>query len=62
MQPFCATEGRPAIPSRFMIGLYILKSIYQLSEEEVYECWVENLYYQYFCGEEFSIQRSTITH
>ena len=28
VQPFFATEGRPAIPSRFMIGLHILKSMY----------------------------------
>ncbi len=32
VQPFFATEGRPAIPSRFMIGLHILKSMYQLSD------------------------------
>ena len=67
VQPFFATEGRPAIPSRFMIGLHILKSMYQLSDEAVCERWVENPYYQYFCGEEFfqhkfPIQRSSMTH
>ena len=67
VQPFFATEGRPAIPSRFMIGLHILKSMYQLSDEAIYERWVENPYYLYFCGEEFfqhkfPIQRSSMTH
>lgn len=67
IQPFFASEGRPAIPSRFMIGLHILKSMYQLSDEAVCELWVENPYYQYFCGEEFfrhkfPIQRSSMTH
>lgn len=67
VQPFFATEGRPAIPSRLMIGLHILKSMYQLSDEAVCERWVENPYYQYFCGEEFfrhefPIQRSSMTH
>ena len=28
VQPFFAVEGRPAIPSRFIIGLHILKSMY----------------------------------
>ena len=67
VQPFFAVEGRPAIPSRFIIGLHILKSMYQLSDEAVCERWVENPYYQYFCGEEFfqhtfPIQRSSMTH
>ena len=67
VQPFFAVEGRPAISSRFMIGLHILKSMYQLSDEAVCERWVENPYYQYFCGEEFfqhtfPIQRSSMTH
>jgi IS5 family transposase len=67
VQPFFAAEGRPAIPSRLMIGLHILKSLYQLSDEAVCERWVENPYYQYFCGEEFfqhqfPIQRSSMTH
>ena len=67
VQPFFAAEGRPAIPSRLMVGLHILKSMYQLSDEAVCERWVENPYYQYFCGEEFfqhefPIQRSSMTH
>src|SRR5256884_9009445 len=36
-----------------MAGLAILKHTYNLSDEVVCEQWVENPYYQYFCGEEF---------
>ncbi len=42
VQPFFAAEGRPAIPSRLMVGLHILKSMYQLSDEAVCERWVES--------------------
>lgn len=52
-QPFFSVEGRPAIPSRLMVGLHLLKSMYALSDEAVCERWIENPYYQYFCGEEF---------
>jgi hypothetical protein len=36
-----------------MAGLAILKHTCNLSEEAVCELWIENPYYQYFCGEEF---------
>jgi IS5 family transposase len=45
--------GRPPLPTRLMAGLAILKHTYDLSDEVVCELWVENPYYQYFCGEEF---------
>ena len=53
VEPFCAVAGRPAIPSRLMVGLHLLKHMHQLSDEAVCACWVENPYYQYFCGEEY---------
>lgn len=67
LEPFYATRGRPAIPSRLMIGLHLLKQINALSDEAVCESWVENPYFQYFCGEEyfnhtFPIERSSMTH
>ena len=40
-------------PTRLMARLAILKHTYNLSDEAVCERWVENPYYQYFCGEEF---------
>jgi IS5 family transposase len=36
-----------------MVGLHILKYADNLSDEEICARWVENPYYQYFCGEEF---------
>ena len=67
VEPFFAVEGRPAIPSRLMVGLHLLKHMHQLSDEAVCARWVENPYYQYFCGEayfqhQFPIQRSSMTH
>ena len=45
--------GRPPLPTRLMAGLAILKHSYDLSDEMLCERWVENPYYQFFCGEEF---------
>jgi len=45
--------GRSAHPVRLMVGLLILKQLRNLSDESVVERWVENPYYQYFCGEAF---------
>ena len=36
-----------------MAGLAILKSMHDLSDEALCERWVENPYFQLFCGEEF---------
>jgi transposase, IS5 family len=45
--------GQPPLPTRLMAGFAILKHTYDLSDEVVCERWVENPYFQYFCGEEF---------
>ena len=45
--------GHPALSTRLMAGLHILKYADDLSDEEICARWVENPYYQYFCGEEF---------
>src|SRR5258705_3705051 len=66
--PVYADEGgRPPLPTRLMAGLAILKHTYDLSDEVVWEQWVENPYYQYFCGEEFfqhrlPLDRSSMTN
>jgi IS5 family transposase len=59
--------GQPPLPTRLMAGLAILKHTYGLSDEAVCERWLENPYYQYFCGEEFfqhrlPLDRSSMTH
>jgi hypothetical protein len=45
--------GRPPLPTRLMAGLEILKYSYNLSDERLCEVWLENPYFQYFCGEAF---------
>jgi IS5 family transposase len=52
--------GRPAIPTRVMVGLHYLKHLYQLSDEEVVEQWVENPYWQYLCGSKYFEHRLPI--
>ena len=44
-----------------MAGLAILKHTYDLSDEALCDRWMENLYFQYFCGEEFSNMRWCLT-
>ena len=45
--------GQPPLPTRLMAGLAILKHMHDLSDEILCERFVENPYYQLFCGEEF---------
>lgn len=50
---FCAGNGRPSCSVRLMIGLHYLKYMSDLSDRDVLDEWVENPYWQYFCGGEF---------
>lgn len=50
---YYAQTGRTAHPIRLMVGLLILKQLRNLSDESVVNRWIENGYYQYFCGEAF---------
>jgi IS5 family transposase len=45
--------GRKAIPVRKMVGSMILKQMYNLGDETFVDRWIENPYWQYFCGETF---------
>ncbi len=58
---YCHNNGRPGEPIRLMMGLLILKDIEGQSDESVCERWVENPYWQYFCGEEFFKHRFPVT-
>jgi len=49
--PLYAMVGCPAKPVRLMVGLLILKQVYDLGDETVMSEWVSNPYFQYFCGE-----------
>jgi IS5 family transposase len=51
--PLYSENGRPGIATRFVIGIFLLKHIYGLSDEAVCERWVYDPYFQHFTGEEF---------
>src|SRR3954451_23280043 len=58
--------GQPPLPTRLMAGLAILKHLHDLSDEVLCERWLENPYFQLFCGEEFfrhtlPFERSSLT-
>ncbi len=62
-----AENGRPAEPVRFMIGMFMLKHTYGLSDEQTWDRWVQDPYFQYFTGEEFFQhallhERSSMSH
>lgn len=48
--PCYADDGRPGLSPRLMVGLHYLKHAFDESDESVCERWVENPYWQYFCG------------
>lgn len=61
-----AGPGQPPLPSRLVAGLLILKHMHNLSDEALCARWVENPYYQHFCGEEsfqhrLAFDRSSLT-
>jgi transposase, IS5 family len=45
--------GRPGLPIRLLVGLHYLKHAYRESDESVVEKFLENPYWQYFCGFEY---------
>lgn len=50
---YCTDNGRPGVPIRLMAGLHYLKHLKGISDEQTVRDWVENPYWQFFCGEEF---------
>jgi transposase, IS5 family len=42
--------GRPGVNTRLMVGLMYLKHAFNESDESVVARWVENPYWQFFCG------------
>jgi IS5 family transposase len=58
--------GQPPLSTRLVAGLFIIKHMHNLSDEELCARWVENPYYQYFCGEvvfrhDLPFDRSSLT-
>jgi IS5 family transposase len=52
---YVAQRGRPGLPLRLLVGLHYLKHLYDVSDERVVAGFLENPYWQYFCGEEFFV-------
>jgi IS5 family transposase len=50
-EPLYGSTGRPSIPIRTIVGLLLLKQMYNLGDETVVERYLENPYWQHFCGE-----------
>jgi IS5 family transposase len=58
--------GQPPLATRLVAGLLILKHMHDLSDEALCARWLENPYYQFFCGEEsfqhqLPFERSSLT-
>ncbi len=47
---YCPDTGAPGKAIRLMVGLHYLKYTFNESDESVVARWVENPYWQYFCG------------
>ncbi len=63
---YCPDNGRPAKSTRLMVGLHYLKATFNESDETVLDKWVQNVYWQYFCGcqefqQEASCDHSTLS-
>lgn len=59
-------KGREGLPTRLMAGLHLLKHMKGLSDEQACAAWLENPYFQAFCGElyfqhELPFDRSSMT-
>jgi len=58
--------GQAPKPVRLMVGLMMLQHMHGLSDEVVVQQWVQNPYWQYFCGYDvlqwdFPIDPSSLT-
>ncbi|MFY9512519.1 MAG: IS5 family transposase [Rubrivivax sp.] len=63
---FTSTRGRPALAPRLVAGLLYLQHTFDASDEAVVNTWVENPYWQHFCGQvylqtELPIDPSSLT-
>ena len=47
---FASNRGRPALSPRLVAGLLYLQHANDASDKSVVATWLENPYWQYFCG------------
>jgi transposase, IS5 family len=48
---YYSSKGAPSIPVRIMVGLILLKRVYHYSDKNALVQWLENPYWQHFCGQ-----------
>jgi IS5 family transposase len=48
-----AEKGCPGLPTRLMVGLHLRKHARGISDDQVCSQWIENAYFQFFCGETY---------
>jgi transposase, IS5 family len=48
-----AEKRRPGLPTRLMVGLHLIKHAHGISDDQVCAQWIENTYFQFFCGETY---------
>lgn len=48
---YTENNGRPSIPIRKVVGVILLRRMFNLSDEKIIDQWKDNPYWQYFCGE-----------
>ena len=54
---YAPKKGRPGVPIRVMTALHYLKYMNDRSDKEIVRDFLENPYYQYFCGMEHFVHR-----
>ncbi len=57
---FPSHTGCPATPTRLIVGMFYLKAAYKVSDEDLPRKWIENPYWQYFCGEQYMCHKLPI--
>jgi IS5 family transposase len=55
---YYSTRGAPSIPIRIMVGLIILKQVFRYSDKNALAQWLENPYWQHFCGQVYFQHKS----
>jgi IS5 family transposase len=65
-EAYPSATGHPNKPIRLMVGLHYLRYMFDFSDESIVWAYIENPYYQYFCGETvfqyaFPIDRSSMS-
>ena len=48
---YYSQKGAPSIPIRIIAGIMLLKQVYRYGDKNALAHWIENPYWQHFCGE-----------